>query len=140
MKMARGTSLHDTLHFLLDHPRRCTIYLFPSHQTWLLFGVTVLLQYVSIHPLLSPNSPGLDPFCLSPPSLQNSNIRRSHIGFISEYRGFDWFCFMVLNIGIPVYEAIPLGTRFADGLLQSTSARAAGFAVLSLSGLAPALL
>jgi hypothetical protein len=23
-----------TLHFLLDHPRRCFLYLFPSHQTW----------------------------------------------------------------------------------------------------------
>ncbi|KAI0941630.1 hypothetical protein AcW1_003472 [Taiwanofungus camphoratus] len=31
---------NETLHFLLDHPRRCFIYLFPSHQTW--FLVTVL--------------------------------------------------------------------------------------------------
>ncbi|KAL7414479.1 cation transport protein-domain-containing protein [Mrakia frigida] len=27
----------ETLHFLLDHPRRCFLYLFPSHQTWYLF-------------------------------------------------------------------------------------------------------
>ncbi|KAG8784293.1 low affinity potassium transporter [Serendipita sp. 397] len=35
-----------TLHFLLDHPRRCFLYLFPSHQTWLLliiiFGLNMI--------------------------------------------------------------------------------------------------
>lgn len=34
---------NETLHFLLDHPRRCYIYLFPSHQTWFLFTVLVLM-------------------------------------------------------------------------------------------------
>ncbi|KAF9485986.1 TrkH-domain-containing protein [Pholiota conissans] len=41
-KMVHQTSrLHETLHFLLDHPRRCFLYLFPSHQTWFLFWVVL---------------------------------------------------------------------------------------------------
>jgi hypothetical protein len=46
-KLTRDSTLHQTLHFLLDHPRRyvllgakadrrCFLYLFPSHQTWYL--------------------------------------------------------------------------------------------------------
>ncbi|KAF8608135.1 TrkH-domain-containing protein [Ceratobasidium sp. AG-I] len=87
----------DTLHFLLDHPRRCFIYLFPSHQTWFLF--IVLLTMVLT----------------------------------------DWISFMVLDIGNDVVEAIPLGTRFAIGLLQASAVRAAGFATLSIAALAPAV-
>ncbi|KAL4252407.1 Potassium transport protein [Abortiporus biennis] len=34
----------ETLHFLLDHPRRCFIYLFPSHQTWFLLTVLIGLN------------------------------------------------------------------------------------------------
>ena len=37
----------ESLHFLLDHPRRCFIYLFPSRQTWLLLFIVLLLKYVS---------------------------------------------------------------------------------------------
>lgn len=36
---------NETLHFLLDHPRRCFIYLFPSHQTWFLLTVLIMLKY-----------------------------------------------------------------------------------------------
>ncbi|KAF9650993.1 TrkH-domain-containing protein [Thelephora ganbajun] len=31
--------LKEPLTFLLDHPRRCFVYLFPSHQTWFLLSV-----------------------------------------------------------------------------------------------------
>ncbi|KAK0212417.1 cation transport protein-domain-containing protein [Desarmillaria ectypa] len=88
---------NETLHFLLDHPRRCFIYLFPSHQTWFLLTVVIFL---------------------------NST---------------DWFFFMVLDIGTPAIEVIPLGTRFAIGLLQAIAVRAAGFATVTLSALAPAV-
>ncbi|KAI0263834.1 cation transport protein-domain-containing protein [Gloeopeniophorella convolvens] len=40
----RKSRLNETLHFLLDHPRRCYIYLFPSHQTWFLFTVLIILN------------------------------------------------------------------------------------------------
>lgn len=40
--------LYETLRFLLDHPRRCFIYLFPSHQTWFLLTVVIALKSVSI--------------------------------------------------------------------------------------------
>ena len=51
----------------------------------------------------------------------------------------DWISFMVLDIGNDVVEAIPLGTRLAIGLLQASAVRAAGFATLSISALAPAV-
>ncbi|KAF8552943.1 TrkH-domain-containing protein [Imleria badia] len=38
--------LYETLHFLLDHPRRCFVYLFPAHQTWFLLSVLVLLNSI----------------------------------------------------------------------------------------------
>jgi Trk-type K+ transport system membrane component len=51
----------------------------------------------------------------------------------------DWVSFMVLDIGNEVFEAIPVGTRIAIGLLQAGAVRAAGFATISLSALAPAV-
>ncbi|KAG8830789.1 low affinity potassium transporter [Serendipita sp. 399] len=36
-----------TLHFLLDHPRRCFFYLFPSHQTWFLVIVLFTLNMIN---------------------------------------------------------------------------------------------
>ncbi|KAJ6562832.1 potassium transporter [Mycena vulgaris] len=32
----QGSTANQTLSFLLQHPRRCFLYLFPSHQTWFL--------------------------------------------------------------------------------------------------------
>ncbi|GAA5876158.1 hypothetical protein JCM16303_007040 [Sporobolomyces ruberrimus] len=87
----------ETLQFLLDHPRRCYIYLFPSHQTWFLVFALVCLN------------------------------------------GFDWASFLILDIGNDAIESIPLGTRFIDGLLQSFAVRAAGFAIIPLAEVAPAL-
>lgn len=46
---------------------------------------------------------------------------------------------MVLDIGNPEIESIPLGTRFAAGLLQATDVRASGFAVVPVAALAPAV-
>ncbi|TRM69077.1 cation transport protein-domain-containing protein [Schizophyllum amplum] len=40
----KSSNIHETLCFLLDHPRRCFIYLFPSHQTWFLVTVLVFLN------------------------------------------------------------------------------------------------
>lgn len=42
----KDSRANETLHFLLDHPRRCFIYLFPSHQTWFLLTTLVFLKQV----------------------------------------------------------------------------------------------
>ncbi|EIN06562.1 TrkH-domain-containing protein [Punctularia strigosozonata HHB-11173 SS5] len=97
-KILPSTSdLHGPLRFLLDHPRRCYLYLFPSHQTWFLLLMVVVL---------------------------NST---------------DWFFFMVLDIGNPAIDSIKLGTRFVLGLFQAFAVRAAGFATVTISNLAPAV-
>ncbi|KAG6920213.1 hypothetical protein DXG01_004982 [Tephrocybe rancida] len=88
---------NETLHFLLDHPRRCFIFLFPSHQTWFLLTVVFGLTLT------------------------------------------DWFFFLVLDIGNPETEAIPLGRRFLVGLFQGIAVRSAGFSAVSVSGLAAAV-
>ncbi|GEM06126.1 potassiumion transporter [Rhodotorula toruloides] len=87
----------ETLQFLLDHPRRCFIYLFPSHQTWFLVFVLVCLN------------------------------------------GIDWASFLILDIGNPQIEALATGVRVIDGLFQAIAVRTAGFAIVSLSTVAPAL-
>ncbi|TFY80691.1 hypothetical protein EWM64_g3316 [Hericium alpestre] len=87
--------VHETFHFLLDHPRRCFIYLFPSHQTWFLLTILLILN------------------------------------------GTDWVGFLVLDIGTPVVEALPRGVRVLDGLLQAAAVRSSGFAIVTLSAIAP---
>ncbi|KAL5532056.1 hypothetical protein ACEPAF_5620 [Sanghuangporus sanghuang] len=79
------------------YPILCFIYLFPSHQTWFLLSVVIILNAT------------------------------------------DYFFFLILDIGNATMEAIPLGVRFAIGLLQSCAVRAAGFATVSLGNLAPAV-
>ncbi|KAI0299527.1 cation transport protein-domain-containing protein [Russula brevipes] len=93
----RGSKWRETLHFLLDHPRRCFIYLFPSRQTWFLLTVLIILNFT------------------------------------------DWFFFLVLNIGIPAFDAVPVGRRFLLGLVQAVSVRFAGFQSIPISALAPAM-
>ncbi|KAF5353410.1 hypothetical protein D9756_007889 [Leucocoprinus leucothites] len=42
----QGSDAHAALSFLLDHPRRCFLYLFPSHQTWFLLLSLVLFSAI----------------------------------------------------------------------------------------------
>ncbi|KAK7057587.1 potassium transport protein [Favolaschia claudopus] len=93
----KNSRANETLHFLLDHPRRCFIYLFPSHQTWFLLTIVLFLNVT------------------------------------------DWFFFLVLDIGNPAMDSIPLHVRFAIGLLQAIAVRAAGFGIVALATLAPAV-
>ncbi|KAF5380579.1 hypothetical protein D9615_004675 [Tricholomella constricta] len=93
----RTSRANETLHFLLDHPRRCFIFLFPSHQTWFLLTIVLALTFT------------------------------------------DWFFFMVLDIGDPETDAIPLGTRFVVGLFQGIAVRSAGFSAVSIATLAAAI-
>ncbi|KAI0365314.1 TrkH-domain-containing protein [Pilatotrama ljubarskyi] len=47
-KLPGRSRTKESLHFLLDHPRRCTIYLFPSRQTWLLLGMMMVLNCTNL--------------------------------------------------------------------------------------------
>lgn len=47
---------------------------------------------------------------------------------------------MVLNIGMPSVEEIPLKIRIFDGLFQATGLRTSGAYIIAISSLAPALL
>ncbi|KAL7412684.1 cation transport protein-domain-containing protein [Mrakia frigida] len=89
--------LHETCRFLLDHPRRCYIYLFPSHQTLFLLLIIVIMTAT------------------------------------------DWISFLVLDIGTPAIESLPVGDRIIAGFFQSAAVRAAGFAIVPLNSLAPAV-
>ena len=51
----------------------------------------------------------------------------------------DYFFFLILDIGNSAFDSIPVGVRFAIGALQATAVRAAGFATVPLSQLAPAV-
>lgn len=39
---------HQPLRFLLDHPRRCYMLLFPSHPTWILCGILVAMNFIDV--------------------------------------------------------------------------------------------
>jgi Trk-type K+ transport system membrane component len=51
----------------------------------------------------------------------------------------DWFFLLILDIGNTAIEEIPLGARILDGLMQAVSVKAAGFAIIPLATLAPAV-
>lgn len=51
----------------------------------------------------------------------------------------DWFFFLLLDIGNEGIASIPVGVRIIDGMFQATAVRAAGFGIVSLSALAPAV-
>jgi potassium uptake Trk family protein len=40
----KGSRFRNTLQFLLQHPRRCFIYLFPSRETWYLFAIQFVID------------------------------------------------------------------------------------------------
>lgn len=40
----KGSRLQNALQFLLQHPRRCFIYLFPSRQTWYLLAIQITID------------------------------------------------------------------------------------------------
>ncbi|KAI1740313.1 potassium transporter [Xylaria scruposa] len=44
----KGSRHHESLHFLLDHPRRCYTLLFPSKPTWILFGILFMLNFIDV--------------------------------------------------------------------------------------------
>jgi potassium uptake Trk family protein len=97
LMVPRKSRSYETLRFLLDHPRRCFIYLFPSAQTWFLLMVLVVLN------------------------------------------SFDWIMFEILDLKNPTLDAFQTGVRVFDGLFQSIAVRAAGFQIVSLLVLAPAV-
>ncbi|KAA1472120.1 hypothetical protein DENSPDRAFT_161945 [Dentipellis sp. KUC8613] len=93
----KTSQLRETLHFLLDHPRRCFILLFPARQTWLLFISLIFLNIT------------------------------------------DWFFFLILDLGNPTVDAIPVGIRVLLAAVQAVAVRLAGFQTLSIAALAPSV-
>ncbi|KAL7423539.1 hypothetical protein Q5752_001119 [Cryptotrichosporon argae] len=80
---------HKTLHFLLDHPRRCFLYLFPSHQTWYLLVAFVAFMAVELFSFLVLNIglPVLDELSgwerFSDGLLQSLSVRAAGFGIVT---------------------------------------------------------
>ncbi|GFZ43378.1 hypothetical protein JCM24511_01098 [Saitozyma sp. JCM 24511] len=90
-KMCRkGSDRYESLHFLLDHPRRCFLYLFPSHQTWYLvliffaFSAIEMFSFLVLDiglPVLYDYTNGWELF--SDALLQSLSVRASGFGIVS---------------------------------------------------------
>lgn len=91
------TLFHDSLCFLLDHPRRCFTLLFPASATWWLAVVLITLNLA------------------------------------------DWMVFIVLDFDRSTLNYLPRGYQILCGLFQSISTRTAGFNVVNLATLNPAI-
>jgi potassium uptake Trk family protein len=91
------TMTHNSLSFLLDHPRRCFTLLFPSGPTWWLTAVLVFLN------------------------------------------AFDWILFIILDYQTTALSYLPDGYQILAGLYQAFSTRTAGFNVVNLATLNPAI-
>jgi Trk-type K+ transport system membrane component len=44
----KQSSVKETLRFLLDHPRRCYMLLFPSRPTWILCGILFVMNFIDV--------------------------------------------------------------------------------------------
>lgn len=107
----RNSRTNDTLHFLLDHPRRCFIYLFPAHQTWFLLTVLVVLKFVPFDYHASqadvfPNSARRTGFSSS---FLTSGIL--HLSRSQSARGLSLVCcrqqlFVLLGLGLSPYRRL----------------------------------
>lgn len=55
-----SSRMHESLGFLLDHPRRCFMLLFPSGATWWLFAILIAMNVVDVVMFLAldVNNPG----------------------------------------------------------------------------------
>ncbi|KIR43206.1 potassium ion transporter [Cryptococcus deuterogattii 99/473] len=51
-KITRKGVKYESLNFLLDHPRRCFLYLFPSHQTWYLLLILLVFTVIELFSFL----------------------------------------------------------------------------------------
>jgi Trk-type K+ transport system membrane component len=89
--------IKESLHFLLDHPRRCFTLLFPSKATWWLFAILIILN------------------------------------------GTDLILFIVLDLNNPTIDSLSASTRVLDAYFQAISTRTAGFGVVNLAALHPAV-
>jgi Trk-type K+ transport system membrane component len=95
----KDSEKHHSLAFLLHHPRRCYLLLFPKKNTWYLLTIQVGINLLA------------------------------------------WVLFILLNLGYgPVNSSIPnAGQRVMDGLYQAHGLRAAGYSIITISSVAPAL-
>lgn len=100
--------------FLLDHPRRCFTLLFPSGANWWLFWVLVLLNGIDLIFFII-----LDVIHSRQYTFKTATNQQ--------------------QLNAPAVEGLPGGFRFLDGLFQAASTRTAGFAVVNLADLHPAI-
>lgn len=117
------------LHFLLDHPRRYFLY-----RKYVLNSFYIRRQ---VFPL---------PFSLTCNLVSRCDIVHIYASFslfqkgallTSTPRSFEWASFKVLNIGLPVIDALTPGTQAAAGLFQSFAVRASGFPIVPVASLSP---
>ncbi|WVQ65241.1 uncharacterized protein L199_003414 [Kwoniella botswanensis] len=88
-KVTRKGEKFETLHFLLDHPRRCFLYLFPSHQTWYLLFIVLTFIIIELFAFLVlniglpvvENLSGFERF--SDGLLQSLSVRASGFGIVA---------------------------------------------------------
>lgn len=118
--------LWEELRFLLDHPRRCFTLLFPSTATWWLFWFSVVLNLL-----------GLLFFIVMNVSSILSTIR--HLtGYLVGKRTLLLTDIYKLN-NTAVNSGLSSGYKVLDGLFQAISTRTAGFSVVNLADVHPAL-
>ncbi|TCD68599.1 low affinity potassium transporter [Steccherinum ochraceum] len=128
-----NSPMDQTLHFLLDHPRRCFLYLFPSHVTWFLlatFTTFTTIEWVSFIVL----DIGLDVIESLPPGIraltgifQSCAVRASGFPIVSLSSlapSFQFLCIVMMYIAVypvalsirstNVYEEQSLGVFEAE--------------------------
>ncbi|KAG9217695.1 hypothetical protein CCMSSC00406_0003616 [Pleurotus cornucopiae] len=117
---------HKAMEFLIDHPRRCFIYL---------YVLRFLLAWYR-PPDLIHNAPLSDSLVTKRGSFSSVSWLS---GLFTPTSAVEWAAFEVLNIGLPAFETISQGPRVLAGLFQGLAARASGFSIVPVANMAPAI-
>jgi potassium uptake Trk family protein len=122
---------HESLGFLLDHPRRCFTLLFPSHATWWLFAILVIFNTVDLilFICLDLNSPVVEDlststkilaglfqaFCTRTAGFSVINLAQVHVAVQVSYMVMMYVSVLPLAMSIRrtnVYEEQSLGVYY----------------------------
>ena len=79
------------------------------------------------------------PYSLTAPSNGPHSVFLVRVNSCSAAPFKIYFYISCEDIGLPAFQALPVGTRVVTGLFQGVAVRASGFQIVAFAALAPAL-
>jgi Trk-type K+ transport system membrane component len=123
----KDSKAKETLHFLLEHPRRCYTLLFPSRPTWILFGIVFALNFIDVVLIISLDleSPAVNDLPMGPrilsalfqaASSRHTGTATLNLAAVNPAVQFSLLTMMYIAI-FPIAISIRASNTYQDGAL-----------------------